>query len=141
MVASGPPAVDISAGGDGDTPGEATLLVSAFPPPPFYYTEVDHWTPPEIPKEALERGTRQAAAAAARARAESERLRLAGDDTDTTNAILGGVTTSTEEEDGGEVVGVFGEIVEVSLPVVVLDFYFYFSGLFRVFFAGGGKEG
>lgn len=99
-------------GGEGDAPGEATLLVSEFPPPPFYYTEAAHLTPPEIPKDALERGTRRAAAAAARAREEAERLRLA-DEKANTDAILGGVRADAEEEEG-DVVGVFGEIVEVS---------------------------
>jgi hypothetical protein len=105
---------------EGDAPGEATLLVSEFPPPPFYYAQAATLTPPEIPKDALARGTKQAAAAAARARAESERLRLShaggGDDADKTDAILGGVRTDggeSEDDDEGEVVGVFGEIVEV----------------------------
>ena len=112
MPSSGGPA-DAAQGGEGEAPGEATLLVSEFPPPPFYYAEAANLTPPAIPIAALERGARQAAAAAARARGESERLRLAGDETDKTDAILGGVTAPAEEEEG-EVVGVFGEIVEVS---------------------------
>ena len=95
-----------------DAPGEATLLVSEFPPPPFYYT-TENLEPPEIPVAALERGTRRAAKAAARARAEAERLRLADDADDTTNAILGGVKAEEEEEEEGDVVAVFGEIVEV----------------------------
>ena len=66
-----------------------------------------------LKQDALERGTRQSAAAAARARAESERLRLAGNDADATDAILGGVPTAGELEDEGDVVAVFGEIVEV----------------------------
>jgi hypothetical protein len=106
------PAPDTAQGGEGDAPGEATLLVSEFPPPPFYYTEAANLTPPEIPVEALERGTRKAAAAAARAQAETERLRLA-DEADKTDAILGGVPTAAEIEEDGEVVAVFGEIVEV----------------------------
>lgn len=97
--------------GEGDAPGEATLLVSEFPPPPFYYADASKLTPPEIPKEALERGTRRAAAAASRARAEAERLRLA-DESSNTDAILGGVPKEAEEEEG-DVVAVFGEIVEV----------------------------
>lgn len=102
-------------GGEGETPGEATLLVSEFPPPPFYYTMADKLTPPEIPKDALERGTRRAQAAAAKARAEAERLRLA-DASANTDAILGGVTAEEEE---GDVVGVFGEIVEVGYDAAV----------------------
>lgn len=105
------PAPDEAQGCEGDTPGEATLLVSEFPPPPFYYTEAANLTPPEIPVEALERGTRRAAAAAARARAEAERLRLV-DEADKTDALLGGVSAAEPEEEG-EVVAVFGEIVEV----------------------------
>jgi hypothetical protein len=105
-MSSGPPPP--AEGGDGDTP---ELLVSEFPPPPFYYTEAENLTPPEIPLEALELGTRRAAAAAARARAEAERLRLA-DEGDKTDAILGGAPTAAEEEEG-DVVAVFGEIVEV----------------------------
>ena len=66
-------------------------------------------------QEALERGTRQSAANAARARAESERLRLAGDNADATDAILGGVPTAGESTEDGDVVAVFGEIVEVSI--------------------------
>lgn len=100
-------------GGEGENPGEATLLVSEFPPPPFYYQAAAHLTPPEIPQEALARGTKRAAAAAARARAESERLRLGEDDPDKTDAILGGPVPAVEEEEG-DVVAVFGEIVEVS---------------------------
>lgn len=96
----------------GDTPGEAALLVSEFPPPPYYYRQAASLTPPEIPTEALERASEKAAAAAAKAKAESERLRLQLEDDDKTNAILGGVTDQDEEE--GEVVAVFGEIVEVS---------------------------
>jgi len=100
-----------------DVPGEATLLVSEFPPPPNYYRHAENLTPPSIPQEALTRGTQRAAAAARKALAESERLRL-GDDADKTDAILGGVT---EEEEEGDVVAVFGEIVEDPLQVEPLD--------------------
>ncbi len=110
---------------EGDAPGEATMLVSEFPPPPFYYMEAARLTPPEIPKDALERGTRRAAAAAARSRAEAERLRLA-DESANTNAILGGVRADAEEEDG-DVVGVFGEIVEVSYRISHSDFLILLS--------------
>ena len=98
-------------GGEGNGEGEAMLLVSEFPPPPFYFTEAAKLTPPAIPKEALERGTRRAAAAAARAREAAERLRLADESTNT-DAILGGVRVDDKEEEG-DVVGVFGEVVEV----------------------------
>jgi hypothetical protein len=104
---------------DQDAPGEASLLVSEFPPPPNYYKQAAGLTPPAIPQEALTNGTLRAAAAAARARAESERLRL-GDDADKTDAILGGVAVDQEEEEG-DVVAVFGEIVEDPLLVEPLD--------------------
>ena len=102
-----------AAPGEGEADGQPTLLVSEFPPPPFYYAQAatGNLKPPEIPTEALGRGTRKAAAAGARARAEAERLRLAGDGADKTGAILGGV--AAEEEEEGDVVAVFGEIVEV----------------------------
>jgi len=107
MPSSGKPENDT-----GDTPGEAALLVSEFPPPPYYYRQAAQLTPPEIPTEALERASQRAAAAAAKAKAESERLRLQLEDDDKTHAILGGVTDQDEEEEG-DVVAVFGEIVEV----------------------------
>ena len=103
--------------GEGENPGEAAMLVSEFPPPPFYYRQA--LSPPEIPAEALERASKRAAAAAAKAKAESERLRLQLDDADKTNAILGGVTDEGEED--GDVVAVFGEIVEDPLLVQVDD--------------------
>lgn len=106
-----------------ETPGEAQLLVSEFPPPPFYYRQAAQLEPPEIPTGALERASQRAAAAAAKAKAESERLRLQleDDEADKTNAILGGVTADEEEEEG-DVVGVFGEIVEVSFCVFRASF-------------------
>ena len=109
---------------NGEVPGEASLLVSEFPPPPYYYRQALHvgLTPPPIPQEALKQGTNRAAAAAARARAESERLRL-GDDADKTDAILGGVSgpSSTGDEEKGDVVAVFGEIVEDPILVEPQD--------------------
>jgi hypothetical protein len=105
-------------GGEGDVPGEAQLLVSEFPPPPYYYHQASSLTPPTIPVEALERGTRRAALAAAKARAESTRLRLLDgrEDVPDSDAILGGEDVTTSVDDG-EVVAVFGEIVEVSVVV------------------------
>jgi hypothetical protein len=92
-------------------PGEAALLVSEFPPPPYYYGR-SNLTPPLIPTEALERASKRASASAAKSKAEAERLQLQlEDEDDKTNAILGGVTDQDEEE--GAVVAVFGEIVEV----------------------------
>eukprot|EP00977_Amphora_coffeiformis_P013627 scaffold3608_cov183-Amphora_coffeaeformis.AAC.14 len=100
--------------------GQATLLVSEFPPVPFYYrlAAEGKLEPPEIPYEALARGTSRAAAQAARARAESERLRLGEDDK--TDAILGGAP-AVDEEDDGDVVAVFGEIVEDPQLIEPLD--------------------
>ena len=94
---------DSGQGAEGE--GEARLLVSEFPPPPFYYTLGDKLEPPTIPKEALQRGTRRAAAAAEAARAEAERQRLAemSGGADVTGALLGGAvptTATTDEEDG-----------------------------------------
>jgi len=123
-MSSSPNTPDASSVVEGETPGEATLLVSEFPPPPFYYTEASTLKPPEIPKEALERGTRKACAAATKTRAEAERLRLA-DEGDQTADVLGGVlagnTTSELEEEEGDVVAIFGEIVEDPLTVQPLD--------------------
>jgi len=114
--------LDQSSAVEGEAPGEATLLVSEFPPPPFYYTEASTLTPPKIPYEALERGTRKAAAAAAAARAEAERQRLADQTGDILGGVLAGNTASEiEKEEEGDVVGVFGEIVEDPLLVKPLD--------------------
>mmetsp|Transcript_23630 Transcript_23630/g.33853 ORF Transcript_23630/g.33853 Transcript_23630/m.33853 type:complete len:203 (-) Transcript_23630:17-625(-) len=96
--------------------GEAQLLVSEFPPPPTYYKFANQLTPPSIPKEALARGTRRAARAAAKALAESERMRLGQTSTD---AIFGGEAMNDEEE--GDVVAVFGEIVEDPNLIEVAD--------------------
>lgn len=72
-------------------------------------------SPPPIPQEALARGTARAAAQAAKARAESERLRLGQEQG--TDAILGGET----EDEEGDVVAVFGEVVEDPLLFEPLD--------------------
>ena len=119
MVASTPQVPTGDSAGPPAPPGEgeATLLVSEFPPPPFYYRQAATLTPPPIPLEALERGTKRAAAAAEKARAEAERLRLEegiGQD------VITGQVAATQEEDG-EVVGVFGEVVEDPLFFQPLD--------------------
>lgn len=113
---SAPPADAAPTGPEGEGDGQPTLLVSEFPPPPYYYALAAEGKlkPPPIPSEALARGTRKAAAAGAKARAEAERLRL-----NDTGAILGGVQEDKEEE--GDVVAVFGEIVEDPLLVEPLD--------------------
>jgi hypothetical protein len=113
--------------------GEATMLVSEFPPPPYYYTRGENLVPPDIPTAALECGTRRAAAAAARARAEAERLRLSEhmmnnneEEEDKTGAIFGGVVNNANLDDlkyeEGEVVAVFGEIVEDPVLIEPLDY-------------------
>lgn len=101
--------------------GEAQLLVSEFPPPPFYYNRAPSLTPPEIPTEALERASNRAAALAAKAKEEAERqrLQLPQNEEDATKAVLGGVTGEEEAEDG-DVVAVFGEIVEVRVICIFL---------------------
>ena len=96
----------------------AQLLVSEFPPPPFYYTRAKELKPPPIPQEAITRGTAKAAAAAARARAEAERIRLSENKND---SFLAGDAPKDEDEDDGPVVAVFGEIVEDPLLVEPLD--------------------
>lgn len=124
--------------------GEAQLLVSEFPPPPYYYRLAGTGIPsgggggggvlraPPIPTDAINRGTYRAAAIAARARETERQLRLAelrrGDDSqgnedDKTDSILGGVIkdATIDEHAEGDVVAVFGEIVEDPLLVEPLD--------------------
>lgn len=114
--------LDPSSAVEEEEPGEATLLVSEFPPPPFYYTEASTLTPPEIPKEALERGTRKAASSAAAARAEAERQRLEDQTGDVLGGVLAGNSASElEKEEEGDVVAVFGEVVEDPLLFQPLD--------------------
>eukprot|EP00522_Entomoneis_paludosa_P012728 CAMPEP_0172439072 /NCGR_PEP_ID=MMETSP1065-20121228/175_1 /TAXON_ID=265537 /ORGANISM="Amphiprora paludosa, Strain CCMP125" /LENGTH=221 /DNA_ID=CAMNT_0013187699 /DNA_START=82 /DNA_END=747 /DNA_ORIENTATION=- len=121
MVASTPSIPTGDGGGGGNPPpgeGEATLLVSEFPPIPFYYRQAQNLTPPPIPVDALERGTKRAAAAAEKMREESERLRMGegvGQD-----VIAGGPAVAATAEDD-DVVGVFGEIVEDPRLFVPLD--------------------
>jgi hypothetical protein len=122
MVASTPSVPTGDAGGGAPNPppgeGEALLLVSEFPPPPFYYRQAQTLTPPPIPAKALERGTKRAAAAAEKSRAESERLRLMGQEVGQ-DVLAGGPPAAAEEE--GDVVAVFGEIVEDPLLFEPLD--------------------
>lgn len=108
-----------------DTPGEATVLVSEFPPPPSYYEQyfgadaATTLSPPEIPVERLRTGTKRAAEEAARVMAESERMRL-GEEIIDTDAILGGVSSSKDAKDE-DVVAVFGEVVEDPFEFKPLD--------------------
>ena len=103
--------------------GEAQLLVSEFPPPPYYFRFAGVLRPPPIPVDAITRGTNRAVAIAARAREAERQQRLTelrrGDDSqsnddDKTDSILGGVIKAgnVDENDEGDVVAVFGEIVE-----------------------------
>lgn len=101
--------------------GEAQILVSEFPPPPYYYQHAERLTPPPIPQDALTRGTQRAARMAAKGRAESERMRLGDTEADKTDAILGGVSETQDEEDSGDVVAVFGEIVEDPWQIQPID--------------------
>jgi hypothetical protein len=115
--------------------GEATLLVSEFPPPPYYYRLAGMnggLQPPPIPINAITRGTYRAAEVAARAREAERRQRMVelhrGNDAqsneDKTDSILGGVTTemNIDSNDPNEaVVSVFGEILEDPLLVEPLD--------------------
>lgn len=117
-MSSGAAAAQNEASGPGATVDEEALLVSEFPPPPFYYKAAS-LSPPEIPTEALQRGSNRAAAVAAKAKAEAERVRSQLGEGDKTDAILGGEVEQEEEE--GEVVAVFGEISEDPLLVQVED--------------------
>jgi len=121
MASSNRPASEADDAEPADAPGEATLLVSEFPPPPFYYRRAASLRPPKIPQGALTLGTLRAAAAAARARAEAERNRLGDEQGDKTDAILGGVPAAAADEEEGDVVAVFGEIVEDPEIVEPLD--------------------
>jgi hypothetical protein len=115
-----PESTDLAKSSHAATEGEATLLVSEFPPPPFYYRQAASLTPPLIPHEALARGTQRAAAVAEKARAEAERLRglASAEGGETIN--LGG-EAPVETSDDGDVVAVFGEIVEDPLLFEPLD--------------------
>jgi hypothetical protein len=109
---------------DNAAPGEASLLVSEFPPPPYYYRSAavveGLLPPPPIPDDALARGTRRAAAAAARARLDAERIRLGQEATD---SVFGTKKTDDEEnEEEGDVVAVFGEVVEDPKLLEPLDY-------------------
>jgi hypothetical protein len=148
------------------TPGEATILVSEFPPPPFFCRKLvaaamelakataetekfEAWElipPPPIPQAELERGTRRAAAEAAKMRAESERLRLGiamdvlgggaastGPPSNTTSSGTAntpgsgsacgasGKLVGSQQDEDGDVVAVFGEVVEDPLLIQSLE--------------------
>ena len=122
--------------------GEAKLLVSEFPPPPYYFRLAGIQgigggallQPPPIPTDAITRGTNRAVAIAARAREAERQQRLhaesqRGDgpqsiEDDKTDSILGGVVKNAniDENDEGDVVAVFGEIIEDPLLIEPLDY-------------------
>jgi mediator of RNA polymerase II transcription subunit 7 len=118
--------------------GEAQLLVSEFPPPPYYFRLASMQgggalRPPPIPTDAIVRGTKKAAEIAARTREAERQQRLAelrrGDDSqgmedDKTDSILGGVvkTTNVDDHDDGDVVAVFGEVIEDPILIEPLDY-------------------
>mmetsp|Transcript_49061 Transcript_49061/g.59406 ORF Transcript_49061/g.59406 Transcript_49061/m.59406 type:complete len:227 (+) Transcript_49061:51-731(+) len=114
---------------DNDETGE--MLVSEFPPPPYYYHKSASLTPPSIPTECLERAAKKAqqVAAAAAAAAEAERARIFGESgngiSEDNNDVGTAVPPVPAADDGidadGEVVAVFGEIVEDPLLVKVED--------------------
>ena len=108
---------------DGTEEEEEALLVTEFPPPPAYYRlsiTPGALVPPPIPTDALERAARKAAAFAAKAKAAAEKARLEAVGVQEITAAAGdgavGVSADQAGEDGdedGDVVAVFGEIVEV----------------------------
>jgi len=115
--------------------GEAQLLVSEFPPPPYYYALAAQTTPdgtplltpPPIPVDALKVAAKKAAQIASEAAkaAEAERFASLG----TTPATESASKTESIKIDGsdapetieGDVVAVFGEIVEDPMLVEVQD--------------------
>lgn len=136
---------------DNDGDDDSPLLVSEFAPPPYYYRLAANTTmeqsslqPPAIPTEALQRAARKSASMAAEAKeiAERNRLQAANSDmTDNSNnhnnneassrnssdnmnqVALGGAVPDLNStlDDDGDIVAVFGEIVEDPLLVQVED--------------------
>ena len=96
-----------------DVPGEASLLVSEFPPPPFYYKFFGRagfkLEPPAIPQEKLTYATEQATKLA-RQQAEKEDKIRQGLVEDAQAFLMGGDAPPDVDDD--KVVGVFGEVVE-----------------------------
>lgn len=100
--------------------GEAEVLVSEFPPPPYYFPLASRGLlePPAIPVEALKYASRKAAAMAAEAEriAEAERFASHTQAASGDHQPLPSSTTFASSSDlletGGSVVAVFSEIVE-----------------------------
>mmetsp|Transcript_18793 Transcript_18793/g.26462 ORF Transcript_18793/g.26462 Transcript_18793/m.26462 type:complete len:186 (+) Transcript_18793:28-585(+) len=79
------------------------LLVSEFPPPPFYYRNVADLVPPKIPTDALVRAAKKAEGMAAMAREEAERNRMQAameGSGETSTSVISGV--DGRKEDGSD---------------------------------------
>jgi hypothetical protein len=124
---SGETALELKpADGDHHQQGEAEILVSEFPPPPYYFSLASKGLlePPAIPVEALKYAARKAAAMAAEAERSAEAERFASLDIHSLSASAAGAhqlspsvnniaaTSSDKELLEGDVVAVFSEIVE-----------------------------
>eukprot|EP00592_Proboscia_alata_P000727 CAMPEP_0194377786 /NCGR_PEP_ID=MMETSP0174-20130528/32336_1 /TAXON_ID=216777 /ORGANISM="Proboscia alata, Strain PI-D3" /LENGTH=240 /DNA_ID=CAMNT_0039159377 /DNA_START=19 /DNA_END=741 /DNA_ORIENTATION=+ len=121
--------------------GEDDLLVSEFPPPPPYYVRALTLKPPPIPHDCFARAAKHSAATAAKTKRETEMARREATQTQTQlggvggDAVQGGeannalteepvpVDEEVKELQEGDVVAVFGEIVEDPLLVHIEDDY------------------
>jgi hypothetical protein len=104
--------------------GEAEVLVSEFPPPPYYFPLASRGLlePPAIPVEALTYASRKAAAMAAEAERAAEVERFASHSVMTavddhhpplpSNTSITTFASSSDLHSVGDVVAVFSEIVE-----------------------------
>mmetsp|Transcript_56120 Transcript_56120/g.167976 ORF Transcript_56120/g.167976 Transcript_56120/m.167976 type:complete len:243 (-) Transcript_56120:343-1071(-) len=117
--------------GNPEDEDEGALLVSEFPPPPPYYrfaSTPGALSPPPVPNDALAAAAKKAAAIAAKAKAVAEKARTdaVGEQEIAAASGDGAIGVSAEqvadgEGDEGDVVAVFGEIVEDPLLVQVED--------------------
>lgn len=127
MSAPGHPLIN----GNTEDEDEGALLVSEFPPPPPYYrlaSSSGALAPPPVPSEALAAAAKKAAAIAEKAKAVAEKARLeaVGGQEIAAASGDGAVGVAAEqvvdgENNEGDVVAVFGEIVEDPLLVRVED--------------------
>lgn len=114
-------------------------LVTEFPPPPFYYTQVSSLTPPPIPHEAIQRASLKALEQLKKKKEEAEKTRLASvglvgvdgvgmEGGGNNEEFLGGDAPDFEksvgENEKDEEVAVFGEYVEVRLGYFLI-YYSY----------------
>lgn len=83
-------------------------LVSEFPPPPFYYKLSLSLSPPPIPKEAIERSTKESIRKKAAIEME-ERNRLGGDLNANEGRSLGGPVPEFRGKMDGPMIKIFGE--------------------------------